>query len=392
MGIERIYLGTWHQRTNLHLEEVYHFIRGEEGVKGLEAGKTGELRSRLAATDFVFNEMRVNDVRFSSGRFSVSLSEDGVLLVSSPDSDPATAVDALSKFHRTVLDPVLHHLYSRGAPVPKTIAKIEDTFISVIVGRGISDADARRMFTPFRDEPHSHASADGISIYAGDELIVIDLGGIDIAQDALTDLIRDLVFFREFERQLHSYLRMHRRIWDGISRIREAREMRYRDFPSVRSSVMGFQKTLGIVKARLAQMEDIMAARRLAEEKGMAKLLADLGMYNFSSLFASKKYIAHLWDMTTDYADDTLKLFETLYMENTQRELNALKIITLLTALTSFFGMNIAFPWEDRWHDKADSTVIVVAVISAAAFIVYYALKIMIHNRHFVLKEGPNGE
>jgi hypothetical protein len=392
MKLERVYLGTWHQRTNLHLEETYRFLTGGEGVRGLDPGKSEELRKRLSATDVVFNETRLNDVRFVSGRIDASLTEDGVLLLSVEGGEPAADVAVLREFRSAALEPALSHLFSRGAPIPKLMAKIEDAHVALVVGRGISEAESRGLFTAFRDEPHSRAAADGISVAAGDELVLIDLGDATLRAGELTAFVRDLTFFREFERQLHSYLKMHRRIWEDISRVREARGMRYRDFPSVRGSIMGFQKTLGIVKARLAQMEDIMAARRVAEGKGLVKLLENLGMYNFSSLFSSKKYVAHLWEMTDDYADDTLTLLETLYQENVQHELNALKIITLLTAITSFFGMNVAFPWEDRWHDKGDSTVIVIAIVSAAAFAIYYGLKIAIHNRYFVIKEEPKEE
>lgn len=389
MKIERVYLGAWNQRTNLHLEEVYRFLRGGEGVRGLDVEKTDGLRERLGADDVVFNETRVNDVRFTSGRVSASLTEDGLLLLSNHEAaEPSSAIEALKSFQRNAIDPALAHLFSRGAPPPKTIAQIDDTNVALVVGRDIPESETKRLFALFKDEPHSRAAADGVSVEAGDELIIIDLDGAGFSEEDLTFFVRDLVFFREFERQLHGYLRMHRRIWEEISRVREAREMRYRDFPAVRSTVMGFQKTLSIVKARLAQMEDIMAARKVAEAKGMAKLLANLGMYNFSSLFASKKYVAHLWEMTADFADDTLALLETLYQENTQRELNALKIITLMTALTSFFGMNIAFPWEDRWHDHESSAIFVVLLITAVAFAVYYALKALVHNRPFVIKDG----
>ncbi len=378
MKAERVYLGTWNQRTNLHLEEVYRFLRA------------GALPSVKDAT---FLETRTNEVRFTDGRFAVSLTEDGVMLVSHDEEGEVVAsIETLKEYQKGVIDPALRQLFLSGAPAPKAVAKTEDRRVAVVIGRDLPGQEVAGLFASFNDESHSVAVADGVKVLAGDELIVIDLDGATLPEDDVAGVVRDLVFFREFERQLHSYLRMHRRIWDDISRIREARDMRYSDFPRIRSTIMTFQKTLVIVKARLSQMEDIMAARRLAGNKSMAKLLERLGMYNFSSLFASKKYVAHLWEMTLDYADDTLELMEAFYQENTQRELNALKIITLLTAITSFFGMNVAFPWDDSWHAKGDSTVVVFALVAVVSFAVYYGLRIAIHNRHFVLKENPEDQ
>jgi hypothetical protein len=42
--------------------------------------------------------------------------------------------------------------------------------------------------------------------------------------------------------------------------------------------------------------------------------------------------------MTIEYVQGTFDLFKYLYEENTQREWGALKYITLVGVLTSFFG------------------------------------------------------
>lgn len=386
MRLERTYLGSWTQRTNLHLEEIYRFLKHGSGVDGRVTASLEALRRAFGEGRPVFHDARINLVTADYRGIDFSVTEDGIVLLALADGDAAAAADALRTFHHKTLTPALRHLFGTGAPLPHVIiGDDEGCLVAVVRDSETSEVDA--LFGAFGEEPYSQASSEGVRVFASPRLVLIDLGATSFSREEVDAFVRDLVFFRQFERQLNAYLRLHRTIWDRITAIREARTLKYADFPGVRGDILSFEKTLSIVKARLAQMDDILSTRRAGEEKGMARLLAGLGMFDFSSAQSSRRYVAHLWAMTIDFADGTLKLLETLYQENTQRELNALKFITLITALTSFFGMNIAFPWEDSWRLHEESALAVMASIVLVSFGVYYAFRSIIHNRHFVLKE-----
>ncbi|HTM68906.1 MAG TPA: hypothetical protein VL426_06440 [Candidatus Binatia bacterium] len=392
MKIERVYLGTWSQRTNLHLQEVYRFLKYAKGVDNLDETRVKALREAVRPSDVQFRNASINSLRAACGPFTVSVTEDGVVLMSSEETDLARAREALVQFHEKAYEPAMHYLFSRGAPMPKEIAAIEKDGDFLTVVRDAGDADVREVFEAFGDRYHSHASTEGIRVFTGHRIEIVDIGRMELTEEETEGFVRDLVFFKEFERQMYAYVRLHRVIWDELSSIRDARSLRYADFPSVRADIMRFEMTLGVVRARIAQMDDILGERRSGEPKGVTQILASLGMLDFGSLHASRRYVSHLWDMTDDYADDTLSLLETLYQENTQRELNALKFITLITAVTSFFGMNIAFPWEERWATNAGSSYQVVIIVTAIAFAVFYLLRALILNRRFELRGGKRAE
>jgi hypothetical protein len=391
MKVDRVILGTWFQRTNLHLEEFFRFAKHGAAPEGLDPEQVREHRRRMDIKSAVFHEAVMNSVQMECGRISASMTEDGVILAWMTGGDIKHDGKELHEFHAHRLDPAIRYLFSLGAPLPKEVSRIREEYL-LVAFTTFGPKDVASAFQAFDDDVHSHAVSEGIEVWVGRELALISIEGAPFGQAELDGFVRDLVFFREFERQLHSYLRLHREIWDEITGIREARTMRYRDFPAVRGKIMSFQKTLGIVKARLNQMEDILGGRRVGEGKIMAKVLSGLGMYNFNSLLSSQKYVSHLWEMTADHADDTLELLDTLYQENTQRELNALKFITLITAITSFFGMNIAFPWDESWPRLQGSSFAVAALVTAVAFAVYHLLRVIIQNRYFVLKEKVSGK
>ena len=85
-------------------------------------------------------------------------------------------------------------------------------------------------------------------------------------------------------------------------------------------------------------MDDILTSRLQLMDPTLHKELPHLGPYEFENLQGNQRYVYHLWEMTTEYVNDTLRLLASLFEENTQRELNALKLTTLTAALTGFLG------------------------------------------------------
>ena len=141
-----------------------------------------------------------------------------------------------------------------------------------------------------------------------------------------------------------------------------------------------------MTKARIRQMDDIIVTRKNIRNGMSTETLDALKMNRIDNLTGDIKYIEDLWEMTIDYAKNTLQLIESLSQENIRRELNALKFVTLIAAVTSFFGMNIAFPWEERWPQTMQSSFIVVGIIILLLIMFYYFLKIFVYQRKFKLR------
>lgn len=65
-----------------------------------------------------------------------------------------------------------------------------------------------------------------------------------------------------------------------------------------------------------------------------------------------------------------------------------LKFVTLITAITGFFRMNVAFPWDEKWTDLSGTTFWVIALMVLIAFAGYYIMKFTVYSRRF--KVGKN--
>ncbi len=206
----------------------------------------------------------------------------------------------------------------------------------------------------------------------------------------IEELVRNTVLFREFEKQLGQYLNLHRTIWDEIRLIRDAKGVTLTQFPKIRARVLEYLKTLSFVKARIAQMEDILVAREetLDETPAVKKILDDLDlMTRFQMFKADQAYLLNLWELTIEYAEGTITLLDSLLNENTQREIGILQVITFVGVLTGFFGMNIAFPWQRTdWSNAFRASIFVVCLIVVVSLLARYFLKRSVYGKKIMMK------
>lgn len=385
MTIERMYLITWIQRTVIHLHEICDFLRGNYEVLHLNFKKLDEFRAALNFTEVTIAEQNDFETLTAYSRnLTFTAVEDGILALSAKVENVHETRKILEGYYKEKLGPALAYLFGRGAPLPKELSDLKEIYPILIVVKDASEQEVSDLYKELKDEAESFVSSKTTKIFFGRTFFVIRLIKKDERRDeVLNEWIDNIVFIREFYKQLRQYLNLHRTVWDHASAIRESSSLRYKDFPIARRKIMDFLKTLFFVKARLAQMEDIVKARQVLISPAVKGELEECGLYRFESAFADCHYIRDLWDMTIEYAQETLHLLESFSQENIQRELGALKFITLIAALTGFFGMNIAFPWEERWPATSWSFFMVVFLITGVAVIFYYLLRFFIYNRRF---------
>lgn len=383
MKIDSIYLGTWFPRTHIHLDEVYDFLKDGLGTD-LDGEQLANLRQKLAVKNLKFNGgADLDSVEFTSEEIGVNISEDGVVQLMTGGGNGAEAgTKMIESFYVDKLGPALAYLFSRGAPLPRTLVDIAEMYPKIFVGSGISQEKAVELLMAQGTELLSVGKSQGVQVFYGKnvEIINVSSGGV-----LPGPLITNIIFINSFSDLLKRYLVAHRRVWSDIDSIRRSKGIKYSDFPLIRNKILESLKNISFIKTRLLQMMEILSAREAVIKDVLRKKLEELGFENFKVLGSSCAYSDNLWQMTSDYAHSTLALFESLVAENTQRELRLLQSVTVIGVLTGFFGMNIAFPWEDRWPEIFVSSFVVVGVIILVIGIFYSVIKRVIENRRFTV-------
>lgn len=389
MRVKQIYLGTWFQRTSLHLKELYYFLKYKETSLELDKVRLDHLWESLQVGKVKFiGNSEFDEVQALCREVMVSITEDGIILLNTNIVDEKKAQKVLESFYSEYLAPTLNFLFSQGAPLPKLLDQAKDAHPLLLVTQGITEKEVLKLYESKNDSLITILEGDHLQVFVGDIISIFNLQKPKkFTEQHTRELLHYIIFFREFEDQLAGYLQAHRQMWEQITAIREAEQMLYKDFPRVREEILKNMKVLSFVKARLAQMKDIIQERKHTIDPQIQQELKKLGMLKFDHLEANQKYITHLWQMTIEYAKGSLSLLESLYQENTQKELNAIKFITFGALITGFFGMNIAFPWEDRWIDVKWSSFIVLLIILSLFISFFYILKIAIYNRNFLVQQ-----
>jgi len=387
MNIDRIYLGTWLPRTSMHLKEVYHFFKNGSGID-LDQSKLEYFRSQLNLKNLIFNNNPdFDNLKFSSENIEVTITEDGIILIIlSQVSDTNMEIKKLESFYTDQLGPALSYLFSRGAPLPQTLLNIKEAYPKILVGQHLVLREIEEYLKDHSDTLLTKISSGELSLFYGEESEFVDISNA-ITQKNYDELLDPLlmctIFLRSFSDLLERYLQLHRSVWTEISSIRESKDFRYRDFTIVRNKILDILKTISFIRARLQQMNDILSLRSTFTSEILKQKLSTLGLDSFFTLEKSYQYMDSLWQMTADYGNSTMTLFVSLLEENAQRELRLLQQITVAGMLVGFFGMNIAFPWEDRWSNIFPSSFIVVGIIILALGIFYLLIKRIILNRRF---------
>ena len=387
MNVDTICLGTWLPRTSIHLKEVYNFFIDGTAV-GLDQSKLKHLISQLCIEDLLFNNNPdFNNIRFSSGNIEVTITEDGIIVMTLKQvKDVHREIRTVESFYTNQLGPALSYLFSRGAPLPQTLLNIKEVYPRILLGKNMALQEVEAYFKAQDDALITSVSSEKLTIYYGEKSEFIDISNVDTQQsynEFLDSLLTCSIFIRSFSGLLERYLQSHRSVWMEISSIRETRNLRYSDFTMIRNTILDILKTIAFIKARLHQMSDILSLRNALTPESIKQKLFTLGLSSFTTLEKSSQYMDNLWEMTADYSNSTMTLFASILEENAQRELRLLQQITIAGSLFGFFGMNIAFPWEERWNSTFLSSFVVFGIIILTLAISYVLIKKIILNRCF---------
>lgn len=376
----KIYLGTWFQRTVLHLKEIKEFLETQTSKLPLNSKKLKEIYLNLSVKSFDYHEEIIDRIKVLSDGISWQISDDGVILLSKDYSgDISKDAEKLKEFYENRLSPMISYLYSLGAPLPKELARLKLVLPFIIVGK--EKSELMKVLEKEKDVKfYSKIGSDLAEISYGDKFSLFL--NLKLTEEQAEKIIEYLVFFREYEQQLHNYLNIHRTIWEKVSLIRKGKRLRYGDLPEARNNLISMRKTIAFIGARISQMERFLENRqKYAKERNLTEIVKSLALTKFVPFSNVQYYIKALWKMTEDYLDSTIRLLETLYSENVQREVDALKLVTILSMMGVFFSIGVAVGFTKKVFL---SGIIVVFILS---FGFYYLTRVILRSRKVNIRD-----
>lgn len=324
MRYDSIYVGTWTPRTLVHLREFHDALTTQES----ELFKKTDLKKwikpiGIKQVDYVSGP---TDSVVVSGKQETRIyqGEDGIIFAERRVKDPKKDADELGRFFKDAVLKFWKQLYSKGAPIPRTFSRITEFYPYVITVKQANKKAVAGLFKRFEDDIVEEADWKAAKYWRGRRLIVLQIR----QPERQHQVIRNLLFMHSYKFQAHKMLHLHRFIWEDIESIRERTQIRSKDLPVMRDSLLDLQRQIAFFLSRIKQMKSSLHLLKETYQEEMVG--SDYSAYIHTevvSLLSVQDYLEELWEMTQNYARSTVDLMQMLYSDNERRELNTLQMI-----------------------------------------------------------------
>lgn len=382
MQIKNIYLGYWCQRTGLHLSEMYDFLQGRPSPLDLDPKKLKNLLSDLEieAVEMEIGYLEYLNVKTVLG-INIRIDEDGLVIFSlEKPEDLKKDFLKINRYFREKFLPAVDFIFSLGAPLPKDLVKDNKPapyFIEVSSG---GEEEIDNLFAEFRQSRYYEIIAEDIKIYRGGNVFVLSPEEDFANVGYLVDM---QVFFREFKAQLHRYLNLHRTVWEKIARIKESKEIRGGEIVSLRNQLETYKRTVDLIDGRIRQMGVYLDTREeLVNMLGWKDFLVTILQFKYDALVNTLAYIEAVWQMTKNYIDSAIEVFNEMQAVSTKDSIKALTVVTVVGVVATIFRFLVSYK-EPLF---TSSNLAFLLIIVSIAWLIYHLIQVFYKRKKYKIK------
>ncbi len=340
VNVKRLYIGSWFQRTTLHLSEIYDFMTEGESPLNLDKQKLKELRDklRLESVEDLRSGLEYINARTTDG-ITIKIYEDGLILVGrDPEGGIKDDIKLLTSYYENELSAGIGYVFSLGAPIPKELANIKTIYPYFVVLEHASDEDVNGLLAEFDQGKRFEIRKDTFDIFRGDTLYIINSKGEDI--ETIEQFVEEQIFIREFKGQMHRYLNLHRIIWENIAEVKERGEIKGKDVGAFKTKIEGYQKTISMIDTRINQMGAYISTRgAVVKSNPNLEKFADVLQFKHETLDDTLAYVKEIWGMTKVYVSSAASVFADLQGKATNNSIKNLTVVTSMGVGGTLLGL-----------------------------------------------------
>jgi hypothetical protein len=341
MKIEKVYTGSWFPRTKLHLQEFFNFLKYQSSELDLDKKKISALHDNLKIKNINYHGGTFDKVSVGCEGCDFEYFEDGLLVLGKNFRRTEKDLDFLEDFYQKKLAEVFTFIYSKGAPLPllTMLAPVHRVRTTIWAMSQAKESEVNNLLKSLGSNlPHAKVIDKNYQIYFSSKYICVV--SKKIKTDECLNLIRHYIFFREYEGQMHKFLNINRYLWDNVADILKKEVIRYKELPNLRERILDYKEKNTLIKNRISQMDNYVSARQIeAKNVGYLGFLNKYKADRFVKTISIHNYIVKLWQMTDESLSSAADLINSLYQENTQKELTTLQAIFLIGTTASFLTL-----------------------------------------------------
>jgi len=328
--------GGWYQRTTLHLSEIYDFFILGKSKLALNQKKLKALHKKLGLIEITREASYLEYIKAKTEQgIEIRYYEDGLYILEICSDDIEKSKKQLEKYFHDFLNPAITYIFSLGAPTPKLLANIEINHPTII--RTTGAGDEMDKLSEKIGHIYNKISSQNVSVLKAHDYILVQVPNENNSE--ATELVENLIFFREFKDQLEKYLQIHRDVWEEIAKIKDQKEISGKEVENIRSKLDGYQTAISLINNRINQMGSYVRTRAAISKKvNVESHLSTLFQFKFETLTDTLEYIKELWKMTNEYLLSSIQNLVEIKNQSTSRGIQSLQVITSIGVISAIIG------------------------------------------------------
>jgi hypothetical protein len=332
----KIIFGGWYQRTTLHLSEIFEFMAYGTSKLELSPEKLKDYYQRLDLESVSREYHHLDYINASTnGGIQIKYYEDGLYILEIESEDIENSARMLKEYFHLSFEPAINYLFSLGAPTPKVLSNLQEEHCIVV--RKLDSCPSKYVIPKELGNVNKQSVSRELSLYKTQDYLLIV--GMPNKRESIDSVVEMQIFFSEFKEQLHRYLNIHRKIWEGISKIKERKFIRGKEVEFYRAELESYKKTIDLINNRISQMSSYAHTRAsLAKRLKVEEELNLLFQYKFEDLFNTLSYIKDIWQMTTSYVNSAISILVEIASKNSVSGIRSIQILASIGVITGLVG------------------------------------------------------
>lgn len=351
MKFKKIYIGSWVPRTIVHIEEFYDFLKNKKTNLSLDNKKLLDLYKKLKVLDFKIDSNIEGCFIYSKfDKIDFLYKENGLMIFSKEIEDLKKDSKYITDFSVNNILKTFSYLYSLGAPIPKIFTSMFSVMPFIIEIETTNQKDIEKIFLEKNEKINKEIKDKDFDLFLGGELVVFNNKNKIKNQNLIFEKI---IFLSDVKSQFSKIINLHRFIWEELDKIRKKNNIKLEKITQVRDSLLELNNEVIFFSSRLEQIKfNIDKEINNLEKNYFNKKIENFLKIEFKTLFDTSDYVNNLWKMTQNNVDSTLNLISLIYQENTEKQLNVLQIIFIVSAVASVIALGSIYGFNFNVMDN----------------------------------------
>ncbi|MCF7861009.1 hypothetical protein K9M79_02095 [Candidatus Woesearchaeota archaeon] len=156
----------------------------------------------------------------------------------------------------------------------------------------------------------------------------------------LKTLLESQIVLSDYQNIIPYLVSEYHDIWRQVTDVRNKSQLRMKELPQLIDQLLEAERQIKHTMSQLQQFDNFIAERqRIVIQNKDETILKNLKLFDFDEMINLNDYVNEQWIMARDYVHSTLTLIDTIYKENSQKEMTLLQVIFAVGTIATIVSL-----------------------------------------------------